>query len=109
MFSALITAWRFAGWPTRRSPLLVNATTDGVSRLPSALVMTTGSPPSITATTELVVPKSMPMTFAILSYLPQPVMVGYYVLAYASASLGLDLLFRRLYPLSQTDYSALIT
>src|SRR5688572_17614147 len=61
VFSGLVTAWRLATWPTRRSPVLVNATTDGVSRLPSGLVMTTGSPPSMTATTELVVPKSMPM------------------------------------------------
>jgi hypothetical protein len=36
--------------PTSRSPDLVNPTTDGVMRLPSGLVMTTGSPPSITAT-----------------------------------------------------------
>ena len=61
VFSGLVTAWRFATWPTSRSPFLVNATTDGVSRLPSGLVMTTGSPPSMTATTELVVPRSIPM------------------------------------------------
>src|SRR5688572_32969836 len=61
VFSGFVTAWRLATWPTRRSPVLVNATTDGVSRLPSGLVMTTGSPPSMTATTELVVPRSMPM------------------------------------------------
>ncbi|GFO68797.1 hypothetical protein GMLC_23760 [Geomonas limicola] len=35
---------------------------DGVVRLPSALAMTTGSPPSITATQELVVPRSIPIT-----------------------------------------------
>jgi hypothetical protein len=39
---------------------LVNATTDGVVRPPSALGTTTGSPPSMTAMQELVVPKSMP-------------------------------------------------
>ena len=61
VFSGLVTACRLATWPTRRSPDLVNATTDGVSRLPSGLVMTTGSPPSMTATTELVVPRSIPM------------------------------------------------
>src|SRR5262249_7979184 len=33
-------------------------------RLPSWFGMTTGSPPSTTATTELVVPKSIPMTLA---------------------------------------------
>ena len=31
VFSGLVTAWRFATWPTSRSPSLVNATTDGVS------------------------------------------------------------------------------
>src|SRR5215831_16139842 len=61
VFSGLVTACRRAICPTRRSPSLVNATTDGVSRLPSRLVMTTGSPPSITATTEFVVPRSIPM------------------------------------------------
>ena len=61
VFSGLVTAWRFATWPTSRSPDFAKPTTDGVSRLPSGLVMTTGSPPSITATTELVVPRSIPM------------------------------------------------
>ncbi len=42
-------------------PDLVKATTDGVSRLPSWLAITTGSPPSMTATTEFVVPRSIPM------------------------------------------------
>ncbi|MGH7745367.1 MAG: hypothetical protein ACREQ5_11325 [Candidatus Dormibacteria bacterium] len=51
--------------PTRRSPVRVKATTDGVVRLPSALAMTVGSPPSITATTLFVVPRSMPTVFAI--------------------------------------------
>src|SRR6478672_10291837 len=55
-------AWRLATSPTRRSPFLVKATTDGVVRLPSALGMTTGSPPSITATQLLVVPRSIPIT-----------------------------------------------
>jgi len=39
-------------------------TTDGVSRLPSWFGITVGLPPSITATTEFVVPRSMPITFA---------------------------------------------
>src|SRR5471032_1931044 len=56
----LVTAWRFAAWPTRRSPFLVNATTEGVVRAPSALGITTGSPPSMTAMQEFVVPRSMP-------------------------------------------------
>src|SRR5207253_1146761 len=66
----VITAWRFATWPTRRSPSLVNPTTDGVTRPPSALGMTTGSPPSITATTELVVPRSIPMIFSAMTTTP---------------------------------------
>ena len=66
VFSGLVIAWRLAIWPTSRSPLSVNATTDGVVRLPSALAITTGSPPSMIATHELVVPRSMPMTFAII-------------------------------------------
>jgi hypothetical protein len=32
VFSGLVTAWRLAGWPTRRSPSSVNATIDGVVR-----------------------------------------------------------------------------
>src|SRR5687768_2820034 len=67
VFSGLVIAWRFATWPTSRSPLLAKATTDGVIRPPSALVMTCGSPPSMTATTELVVPRSMPMILPIVS------------------------------------------
>src|SRR3954466_904008 len=63
----LVTAWRLATWPTSRSPSLVNATTEGVVRPPSALGMTTGSPPSMTATTELVVPRSMPMILEAMS------------------------------------------
>ena len=60
----LVMAWRFAGSPTRISPLGVKATTDGVSRLPSWLGMTVTSPPSITATTLLVVPRSIPIIFS---------------------------------------------
>src|SRR5581483_402538 len=58
--SALVTAWRLATSPTRTSPVLEKATTEGVVRAPSALGMTVGSPPSSTETTELVVPRSMP-------------------------------------------------
>src|ERR1044071_9566668 len=53
-------AWRRAIWPTSRSPFSRKATTDGVVRLPSALGMTCGWPPSIAAITEFVVPRSMP-------------------------------------------------
>src|SRR5271166_676485 len=65
----LVTAWRFAASPTTRSPDLVKATTDGVVRLPSEFSRTSGSPPSMTAMQELVVPKSMPNTLAIKSFL----------------------------------------
>ena len=58
--SGLVMAWRLATSPTRTSPALAKATTDGVVRAPSALGMTTGSPASRTLTTELVVPRSMP-------------------------------------------------
>jgi hypothetical protein len=61
----LVIAWRFATWPTMRSPERETATTDGVIRLPSAFGITVGSPASMTATTLLVVPRSMPITFAI--------------------------------------------
>src|SRR5262245_49881806 len=62
VFSGLVTAWRLAGWPTRRSPSSVNATIEGVVLMPSAFSMTLGFLPSMTATHELVVPRSMPMT-----------------------------------------------
>src|SRR5437764_54691 len=62
-----MTFWRLAVCPTRRSPFFVNATTDGSRREPSAVVMTAGSPPSMTATTELVVPRSIPTILAIVA------------------------------------------
>ncbi len=65
VLSTLVTAWRFATSPTSTSPFLAKATTDGVVLAPSALVMTVGSPPSRTLTTELVVPRSMPTARAI--------------------------------------------
>src|SRR5438270_7065014 len=61
----LVTAWRLADWPTRRSPLSVNATMLGVVRAPSLFSMTRTSLPSMTATQEFVVPRSMPMTLLI--------------------------------------------
>jgi len=64
--SGLVTPWRLAGWPTRRSPSSVKATIEGVVRAPSEFSMTLGVEPSITATQELVVPRSMPMTFAMM-------------------------------------------
>src|SRR3954452_14511170 len=80
--SMLVTACRLATSPTRTSPDLANATTDGVVRAPSALGMTVGSPPSSTATTLFVVPRSMPTARAMLGYLRvvrlaiQPVCTG---------------------------------
>src|SRR6059036_2679521 len=65
-----VTAWRLASWPTRRSPVFVNATTDGTVRPPSAEAMTVGSPPSITATTLFVVPRSIPMILPMFSVSP---------------------------------------
>src|SRR3954447_19859047 len=61
--SGLVTAWRLAGWPTRRSPSSVTATIEGVVRMPSEFSMTLAFLPSITATHEFVVPRSIPMTF----------------------------------------------
>src|SRR2546423_13995692 len=58
--SGLVMAWRLATSPTSTSPVLEKPTTEGVVRPPSALGMTVGSPASRTATTELVVPRSMP-------------------------------------------------
>src|SRR3954452_24596019 len=63
VFSGLVTAWRLAGCPTRRSPSSVKATIEGVGRMPSAFSMTFGVLPSITATHEFVMPRSIPMTF----------------------------------------------
>src|SRR5580704_14502685 len=68
VFSGLVTAWRFATWPTSRSPVFVIATTEGVVRVPSWLGITTGSPPCITDTTEFVVPKSIPIILLMLSF-----------------------------------------
>ena len=45
---------------------VVKATIDGVVLLPSLFGITTGSLPSITATQEFVVPKSIPIIFPIL-------------------------------------------
>src|SRR4051812_26691509 len=70
VFSGFVTAWRFATCPARRSPLFANPTTDGVVRPPSWFGITTGCPPSITATTELVVPRSIPIILLIMKNPP---------------------------------------
>src|SRR5262245_23246545 len=71
--SGFVAAWRLATCPTKRSPLAVNATTEGVVRAPSVfgITLTSGCPdaaiPSTTATHEFVVPRSMPMILAMPS------------------------------------------
>ncbi len=71
VFCGLVSACRRATCPTRRSPLAGKPTTDGVVRAPSELGTTLTSAdeltdaPSTTATQELVVPRSMPITFPI--------------------------------------------
>jgi hypothetical protein len=66
VFSGLVTACRFAVVPTYRSlDRGFIATIDGVVRPPSAFSITRGSPPSITAMQELVVPRSIPSILAI--------------------------------------------
>jgi hypothetical protein len=52
----------FAAAPTNLSPSLVKAIVDGVVLEPYGFSITLGVLPSIIATQELVVPKSMPMT-----------------------------------------------
>ncbi len=64
VFFGLVTCWCLAVCPIGRSPFSVNPTTDGVIRLPWALISTFGWSPSITATTLLVVPRSIPIIFA---------------------------------------------
>ncbi len=69
--SGLVIACRLAICPTSRSPASVKPTIEGVVRLPSELGITIGSPPSITATQLLVVPRSMPMTLGMWRDSPQ--------------------------------------
>ena len=64
VFSGFVTCCRRAGAPTSRWPSFANATTDGVVLPPSAFGITVGSPPSRTAMHEFVVPRSIPMVFA---------------------------------------------
>src|ERR1700737_1308463 len=72
VFSGFTAACLRARGPTSLSPVLVNAATEGVVREPSAFGITTGSPPSMTAITELVVPRSIPTVFGIcLLFLPR--------------------------------------
>ena len=68
VFVGLVIACRLAGSPIFRSPFSTNATIEGVVILPSLLGITTGLLPSITATQEFVVPKSIPIIFPINKY-----------------------------------------
>ena len=61
VFSGFVIAYLFAGAPTNLYPSLKNATTEGVVLIPSAFSNTFGVYPSIIATHELVVPKSIPI------------------------------------------------
>src|SRR6185295_19058785 len=76
-----VTACRLAGSPTSVSPFSVNATTLGVSRLPSAFAITFGSEPSMIATTEFVVPRSMPMIFSPAAMIVFPQLTSMCVIA----------------------------
>src|ERR1700733_9078328 len=64
VFSGLVMLCRFAVCPTRTSPESVKATIDGVVRAPSEFSMTFALLPSITATHEFVVPRSVPIALA---------------------------------------------
>ena len=55
----------FLGLARGEEPVLPKATIDGVVFMPSALAMTLGVEPSMTATQELVVPRSIPITLLI--------------------------------------------
>jgi hypothetical protein len=64
--SVFVTACLFAASPTKRSPLLENATTLGVVMLPVLEGIITGLSFSTTETQLLVVPKSIPITLLII-------------------------------------------
>src|ERR1700760_5019363 len=72
VFSGLVMLWRLAGCPTSTSPSSVNATIEGVVRPPSAFSITLALLPSITATQEFVVPRSIPIAFTIATLLQRP-------------------------------------
>src|SRR5258705_6267433 len=76
VFSGLVMLWRLAGWPTRTWPSSVKATIDGVVRPPSAFSITLALFPSITATQEFVVSRSIPIAFAMTRLLVQKMRVN---------------------------------
>jgi hypothetical protein len=57
----------------------VKPTTEGVSREPEELIKTFGDEPSITATTEIVVPRSIPIILAISNFLSLFIGLCHYV------------------------------
>ena len=67
VFSGFVTACLLAAWPTSFSFDSVKATIDGVVLPPSEFSITFVSFPSIIATQEFVVPKSIPITFDIIN------------------------------------------
>ena len=99
VFSELVTAWRLAAWPTRRSSS-VKATIEGVVRAPSEFSITRACLPSMMATQELVVPRSIPMTFDMHDFLssgdftrrvrlrPPPVSLGRILTAPCGSGIG---------------------
>ena len=65
---AFVTACLLAGWPTNFSLFSKNATIEGVVLAPSAFSKTFACEPSMIATHELVVPRSIPITLLIIFY-----------------------------------------
>ncbi len=66
VFVGFVTACRLAICPTKRSFVFEIATIDGVVRAPSLFSTMVGSPASMMAIAELVVPRSIPSIFAII-------------------------------------------
>jgi hypothetical protein len=81
VFFGFVIAWRFAGSPTLRSPFPLSrkATILGVVLRPSLLAITTGSLPSITATQEFVVPKSIPIIFPMTMFIYKIVILPLFI------------------------------
>ncbi len=81
VFSGFVIACRLAICPTSLSPPSVIATIDGVVRPPSTLLMTFGSPASMIATHEFVVPRSIPIILPIIIP-PDYIKLNYLLLLY---------------------------
>src|SRR3989338_5264337 len=80
VFLGLVMDCRLASTPVRRSPVLETATTDGVVRFPSAFSRMRGSPPSMTAIAEFVVPRSMPSILLMLFVFINAILIYEYIL-----------------------------